>query len=1564
MLSVYTNQQELLRSTNTTKVSRLESIDKELLDVRQFSITLKNSGSIDISSPVDLELHVYTPDGIYLTGNHDIPYNVDYNGADSYTYQHLAINTNSELDKLGINRGQYKLVYNLFNNVLGSYSGQKIWIKEISPSRRELRLQLTDNSSITLRDQLIQFKNRWDDLTTNNDVFDSFVLNFGFNETFQVVNMRFDILTDTPEIVVRLYAPLPSRFGEKAKLWISEEVINPVLENVSIVPKFIPDPVTYLAGPNFELEQFDGGSVATDFKNWNELLAANLPTSQQLIDSYFSGSLSGIKLNTSYRIFDNFVHYGSAVERVKNFKYKMELIEHYSDRIQEVSQINGGNITQNNLADLYIKRNRVVSGFDDFEKYLFFESTGSALYTHFNEASGSLTSSSIQPWPKTTPTPLQWQQAFMLWSTAATTWNIAAAPDPYGYFANQVRTTSATGLSYYNGLIDNATLYDRFNIHKLQNTIPIHIQNSDGGAEYSLFINMIGQHFDILWTYINGLTDIRSREEHPKDGMPDDLLYSVAESMGFNLLNGKSASDLWKYSLGVDSNGDALQTSVNGINSLSDGKHTKEIWRRIVNNLPYILKSKGTSRAIKALVSCFGIPSTVLTIKEYGGPSTFTDNDHFPEYVHDKYHYAWLSSGSLSLSGGQFQNGFKQWVDPNVLEFRFKTDNNYNYGVGYDYNLVSISSASVSDNVNVILNKETNDDNQGTITVFNTSTGMAISASNLEIFDNSWILVTIQNTGTTSSLNVVKSLYGKTIYNASSSYQGSLLPIFTANSTITIASGSRAVSSSISSSTHPTTASFNGTGFLNTNAGSNQWDSNFDVYYSGVSGSGETQVSSVYNAVSDSNSYSTIRFGFSTTPQITLSPSGSIQSYKLYVYNSANSQWYVKTAISAGSLQSGITVTLTGPTSTNFSTDLNTAGFAITSDPTGNANTIVYDTLTEIYVTLPNGQTVSQLSKFNGHFHEIRLWSGSLNDDSMEEHAASPATYTYNVNRSILSTGEEAGKPYDHLLQRFTLATKEVKSGSFYQSTSHPNQTLNTGSIYFIGYGSNSGSITFEGFEETYYTPSPSLGGNSLYTNKVRIESSSLDPNKRLNTKTRIEKSSFDRYSIDSNRVGVYFSPQTAINEDIFNQLGYFEIDDYIGDPADLLADNYNELNNFAINYWKKYENRNDFEAYFRALEIYDFTLFKYIKRLLPKRVNAIVGLVVEPNVLERSKVKLLNKPVIENLKKDVYIPAQTHVTASGEYQDLLGVIEPPVTIADSEINIIPPGVMSSSLTFTSEYTSLSSTVSNDLTDVNKLGTSWVQHRYISKYKITESGSYTPLQTTIYAQRPTASYATQSITSYSSSIVVETRFQTASIITLTPTQLSNAFTLTAPITGSAKITIAAIFNDDLTIYNDVPTPIYGLSYQGGPATASVTIPNPGTGFYLQNLGNYAGNVVISSITVTDTYTSSSYTVSSSIVPFYYEKYQGLGYQNARFYGSKLTSLGGVNSNVYPKLVPPNAPPNTIIFNSTTTDGGPVVKVTKVNPNQIVFANNQLTTVDRANTGRGGPVNRPRTNFNA
>ena len=55
MLSVYTNQQDLLRASSETKVSRIETVDLDLLnlDSDQFSVILDNK-----TGTPNLELHV------------------------------------------------------------------------------------------------------------------------------------------------------------------------------------------------------------------------------------------------------------------------------------------------------------------------------------------------------------------------------------------------------------------------------------------------------------------------------------------------------------------------------------------------------------------------------------------------------------------------------------------------------------------------------------------------------------------------------------------------------------------------------------------------------------------------------------------------------------------------------------------------------------------------------------------------------------------------------------------------------------------------------------------------------------------------------------------------------------------------------------------------------------------------------------------------------------------------------------------------------------------------------------------------------------------------------------------------------------------------------------------------------------------------------------------------------------------------------------------------------------------------------------------------------------------
>jgi hypothetical protein len=139
-----------------------------------------------------------------------------------------------------------------------------------------------------------------------------------------------------------------------------------------------------------------------------------------------------------------------------------------------------------------------------------------------------------------------------------------------------------------------------------------------------------------------------------------------------------------------------------------------------------------------------------------------------------------------------------------------------------------------------------------------------------------------------------------------------------------------------------------------------------------------------------------------------------------------------------------------------------------------------------------------------------------------------------------------------------------------------------------------------------------------------------LDPN------LSSEVSKFDKFSVDSNKLMVAFSPQSIINEDIYEAIGYTSIDDYFGEYSNINKDEYPRLKWFARQYWQKYPNKNDFTAYIRLVSQFDFSIFDQIRQTLPARVNEILGIVVEPNILERSKVRLVKNfsGVTETVKR------------------------------------------------------------------------------------------------------------------------------------------------------------------------------------------------------------------------------------------------------------------------------------------------------------------------------------------
>ena len=92
------------------------------------------------------------------------------------------------------------------------------------------------------------------------------------------------------------------------------------------------------------------------------------------------------------------------------------------------------------------------------------------------------------------------------------------------------------------------------------------------------------------------------------------------------------------------------------------------------------------------------------------------------------------------------------------------------------------------------------------------------------------------------------------------------------------------------------------------------------------------------------------------------------------------------------------------------------------------------------------------------------------------------------------------------------------------------------------------------------------------------------------------------------------------INEDIILSVADLDYDQYIGDPRDKYKRRYRRLDDIATTYWQKYNAPNNFWDYMRLIRFYDTSVFDQIRKMIPAKARANVGLLIEPNLLERRK--------------------------------------------------------------------------------------------------------------------------------------------------------------------------------------------------------------------------------------------------------------------------------------------------------------------------------------------------------
>lgn len=529
---------------------------------------------------------------------------------------------------LGYDRGVVNVKYNFFSLQLASapVPNQNFWIKEISTSRTEIKAARQDLSNDALQSAFGEFNA----VLAADAYYPTFYLNFGSDIQVIGINAVYVEEDGNGYVIFKLYEPLPIEYDLKSTFWVVTQVADPAEFNVSInvAPETLVDSLP-IKGPNFKVAIKDKVGQTTPYYSYESLLLTSVTSSFQQLKSMMDEK--GIQINVDYSNFSNFIHFSSATERLYNFVYKVQLIESASAGLTQTNTSTAKVLLQNQI-------DTTITNFDGYEYYLYFTSASTA-------------------WPKqnsTQPYPL-----YSVTSSQVVTW------------LGSINTTpTATTMSMY----WSASYYDDQNKDLLLYATPSYILDDSANAPYLLFLNMIGQHFDNIWIYLKDVTNHYSAENNPFVGISMDQVADALRSFGVQLYTNTSITDNIYYSmLGLNQTGSALPvtsslySTVNILSSslypLSGNAYLSsslalppfgeekisryvttfvtqsspafnisqsfatlpaeqiqgETYKRLYHNLAYLLKTRGTERGVRALITTFGIPGDILDPHEYGG---------------------------------------------------------------------------------------------------------------------------------------------------------------------------------------------------------------------------------------------------------------------------------------------------------------------------------------------------------------------------------------------------------------------------------------------------------------------------------------------------------------------------------------------------------------------------------------------------------------------------------------------------------------------------------------------------------------------------------------------------------------------------------------------------------------------------------------------------------------------------------------------------------------------------------------------------------------------------------
>jgi hypothetical protein len=555
------------------------------------------------------------------------------------------------LSDLGYDEGTFYATYNFYRKLLASDIGINYYISEISSDRTELRL----NSNTISSELIISSSGAFIGFRETQEYFVDFLLNFGNDQQVIANNLRLDTTTSVePSLLVKLYEPLPSQFDLKSTLWVVEEISYPEAYSVTFPPfVFESNDIQFIKGPNYSITATQETGESGQLFSYDTLIGTDITSSQNQLKSLLNRK--DINISVDYSKYSNFIHFSSAYTRLDNFYYKVGLIQSSSLSI-EALPLNSGTYSSSK-AELSISIEKVISNFDGWEYFMYFNSGSAKSY----------------PKQNTEPPYI----LFPTGSVEALTW-VGSTDDSSAYYGGQAVTASE---------------YDANNPDYLFNTIPEYLREDPENAKYELFVDMVAQQYDNTWLYTKNLTTRFDADNRLDFGISRDLVVDAIKDFGVKLYsNNFNTNDLYTSFLGITPSGstfpfpdmtgsypapygfeyvDTTISASNDIVPLDDVN--KSLYKRIYHNIPYLLKTKGTIAGIRALITAYGIPSTILRINEFGGKDRLNNKDW--DYSEDVFNYALHLDGNSYMSSSFVINSDFQNVDsaPKSLQFRFKT---------------------------------------------------------------------------------------------------------------------------------------------------------------------------------------------------------------------------------------------------------------------------------------------------------------------------------------------------------------------------------------------------------------------------------------------------------------------------------------------------------------------------------------------------------------------------------------------------------------------------------------------------------------------------------------------------------------------------------------------------------------------------------------------------------------------------------------------------------------------------------------------------------------------------